>query len=129
MIALKLEQLVNSANALKNLSNKPLKAKSAYATARILKAADQEMTSFNDTRMELVRKYGIKDENNELILDENGNAQIDLEHRNAFNEEFNELLQSSIEINANKIRLDDLGDIDFTPSEMAQLEDFIEVEE
>jgi len=87
------------------------------------------MTSFNDTRMELVRKYGIKDENNELILDENGNAQIDLEHRNAFNEEFNELLQSSIEINANKIRLDDLGDIDFTPSEMAQLEDFIEVEE
>ena len=129
MISITLEQLVNSSEALKALSNKPLKARSAYAVARILKAADQEMTNFNDTRMELIKKYGVKDETGELKLDDNGNAQIDHDSLSTFNTEFRELLQSQIEINANKIKIGDLGDIDFTPSEMAQLEDFIEFEE
>lgn len=129
MIEITLEQLVNSTEALRALSNKQLKAKSAYAVARLIKAADQEMTNFNETRMELIKKYGIKDDSGELKLDDNGNAQIDQASLSTFNSEFRDLLQTKIEINANKININDLGDIDFTPSEMAQLEDFIEFEE
>lgn len=129
MIEIKLEQLINSTDALKALSNKQLKAKSAYAVARILKVVDQEMTNFNDTRLELIKKYGVKDENGELKLDDNGNAQIETGSISVFNTEFKELLDTKIEINANKININDLGDIDFTPSEIAQLEEFIEFEE
>lgn len=129
MIEIKLEQLVNSSEGLKGLSQKSLKARSAYAIAKILKAADAEMTNFNETRMELIKKYGEKDENGELKTDENGNVHIPDEVLNTFSTELQELLGTKVEINANKIRMSDLENVEFTPSEMAQLDEFIDFEE
>jgi hypothetical protein len=87
------------------------------------------MSSFNETRMELIKKYGEKDENGELKTDENGNVHIPDEALREFSNELQELLSTEVEINANKVKLDDLGTVEFTPSEMAQLEDFIEFED
>ena len=129
MIKIKLEQLINSSEGLKGLGQKSLKARSAYAVAKILKAADAEMTTFNETRMELIKKYGEKDENDELKQDDNGNVRILPEGLADFNKELNELLQSEVEISANKIQMNDIGDVEFTPTEMAQLEEFIEFDE
>lgn len=129
MIEIKLEQLINSSEGLKGLSQKSLKARSAYAIAKILKAADAEMTNFNETRMDLIKKYGEKDENGELKTDENGNVHIPDEVLNTFSIELQELLGTKVEINANKIRMSDLENVEFTPSEMAQLDEFIDFEE
>lgn len=129
MITITLEQLLNSTDGLKGLSQKPLKARPAYAISKILKAADAEMTTFNDTRMELIKKYGEKDETGELKSDENGNVHIVDEMLSTFNKELQDLLSTSIDINANKIRIEDIGDVEFTPAEMAQLDDFIEFDE
>ena len=79
--------------------------------------------------MNLIKKYGEKDETGELITDEKGNCKISPEVMNDFNTEFSELLNSDVEINANKINLELLEDVDFTPGEMANLEPFIEMEE
>lgn len=128
MITLTLEQLINSTDALKTLSQKPLKARCAYSVGKILKAADAEMVTFNETRMELIKKYGEKDESGELKTDENGNVHVILDKLNEFNNELQELLATTIEINANKISIDDIGEIEFTPAEMTQLEEFIEFE-
>ena len=128
MITLTLEQLINSTEALRSLSQKPLKARCAYAVGKILRAADAEMTSFNETRKELIDKYGEKDEKGILKEDENGNVHIIMEKLNDFNTELQELLATTIEINANKISIDDIGEIEFTPAEITQLEDFIEFE-
>jgi hypothetical protein len=43
-----------------------LRARPALAVAKILKAADAEMTTFNETRLNLIKKYGDKDENGEV---------------------------------------------------------------
>lgn len=129
MINITLEQLVNSTEGLRGLSQKTLKARPAYAVAKILKAAEAEITSFNETRMNLIRKYGEKNENNELKSDDNGNVRIPPEVLDDFNKELQELLGTEIEINANKIRIDDIGDVEFTAAEMAQLDDFIEFDE
>lgn len=129
MITITLEQLLNSTDGLKGLSQKQLKARPAYAISKILKAADAEMTTFNDTRMELIKKYGEKDETGELKSDENGNVHIVDEMLSTFNKELQDLLSTSIDINANKIRIDDIGDVEFTPAEMAQLDEFIEFDE
>lgn len=126
MIKIKLEQLINSTEGLKGLGQKSLKARSAYAVGRILKAADAEMSSFNETRMELIRKYGEKDDAGELKTDENGNVHIPPEVLSTFNTELTDLLATEIEINANKIRIEDLENVEFTPGEMAQLDEFIE---
>ena len=129
MISITLEQLVNSTEGLRELSQKTLKARPAYAVAKILKAAEAEMTGFNDTRMNLIKKYGDKKENGELNTDENGNVHIAPGSLVDFNKELQELLDTQVEINANKIKIEDIGDVDFTPAEMAQLDNFIDIEE
>ena len=129
MINLKLETLINSAEGLKGLSQKKLMAKTAYVIGKILKAADAEMASFNETRMELIKKYGEKDENGELVQDDKGNVRVSQESIEDFSNELKGLLDTEIEIAGNKIKMDDLGDVEFTPQEMAQLEEFIELDE
>ena len=129
MISVKLEELVNATEGLKGLSQKELKARCAYAVGKILKSADAEIQSFNETRMELIKKYGEKDENGELKTEENGNVRIPPEQMEAFSRELRELLDTTVEISANKIKMDDIGDVKFTPAEMAQLENFIEFDE
>ena len=129
MITVKISDLLNSTETLQKLSQKDFKAKLAWSIARLLKAAEAEIQSFNDTRMNLIKKYGEKDENNELVTDENGNCKINPEDIDIFSKELNELIDSEVEINANKIKMELLENLDFTPSDMAVLEPFVEFDE
>lgn len=128
MITLKLEDLINSTEALQKLSNTSLKARPAFTVSKMLKEAEKELANFNEVRMNLINKYGEKDEEGKLITDENDNCKITAEHINDFSNELQELVATTIEINANKLTLEDLGDADFTPSEIAALEPFVDVE-
>ena len=128
MITVKISELLNSVETLQKLSQKDFKAKLAWQIARLLRSAESEIQSFNETRMNLIRKYGEKDENGELVTDERGNCKITEGEVNDFNIELNDLLNSTVEINANKIDIDQLEDLDFTPSEIAILEPFIDGE-
>lgn len=129
MITVTIAELINSIETLRKLASKDFKAKLAWTIARLLKAVEAETQSFNETRMTLIKKYGEKDENGELITDEKGNCNISIESTNAFNKELNELLSTQVDINANKINIKLLENVDFTPSEMVMLEPFIEFEE
>lgn len=125
MIVLTLDNLINSINILQRISSEPLKAKTAYVVAKLIKAADAEMTNFNEIRFNLIDKYGEKDENGEFKTDGN-NVILKKETVDDFNKELRELLNTSITFNVNKLNLDDLESINFTPAEMIQLEPFIE---
>lgn len=129
MITVTLEQLLNSSDGLKQLSQKQLKARSAYIVSKLLKNVETELTTFNEARINLINKYGEKDEKDELIKDDKDNVRLLPEHINDFNNELQELLNTSIELNNNKIDIDDIGDVEFTPVEMTQLEPFIEFED
>ena len=129
MINVTIEQLLNSTETLQKLSQKDFKAKLAWSIARLLKTAEAEIQSFNDARLNLIKKYGEKDESGELITDEKGNCKIAAESIDEFSTELNELIKTEVEINANKIDIDLLENIDFTPSEMAILEPFVDMGE
>lgn len=129
MIKVKISDLLNSTETLQKLAQKDFKAKLAWEIARLLKAAEGEIQQFNETRMNLIKKYGEKDENGELVTDEKGNCRIQNEVLNQFTVELNELVDSEVEINANKISLKLLEEIDFTPADMAALEPFVEMDE
>ena len=129
MITVKISDLLNSTETLQKLAQKDFKAKLAWSIARLLKAAETEIQSFNETRMNLIKKYGEKDENGELVTDDKGNCKIENENIDEFTKELNELIETTVEINANKIKMDLLEDIDFTPSDMAMLEPFIDMDE
>lgn len=129
MITITINDLLNSVETLQKIAQKDFKAKLAWSIARILKSAEVEIQSFNDTRMNLIKKYGEKDEKGELITDEKNNCKIMPENTETFTEELNELINTEVEINANKINFNLFENIDFTPSDMAALEPFIEFEE
>lgn len=129
MIKVTITDILNGTEILQKLSNTGLRAKLAWQVSRLLKAVDKEVQEFNEARMELIKKYGEKDESGELITDEKGNCKIATTSTDTFTAELNELVESEIEINANKIKMDDLENIDFTPSEMIALEPFIDMEE
>ena len=129
MITIKMSELLDSTEVLQKLAKTSLKAKLAFQIARVLKEAEKEVQGFNDTRMNLIKKYGEKDEGGELVKDENDNCKIPNESIKEFQDELNEVMNTEIEINANKLRMEDLESLDFTPSEMAMLEPFIEFDE
>lgn len=126
MITVKFSDLINSTEVLQKLARTELRAKVAWQVSKLLKLAETEMQNFNETRLEVLKKYGEKDENGELITDENNNCKIVPSEIANFNNELNELLNTQIEINANKLDIDDLDDINFTPAEMNTLESFID---
>ena len=126
MIKIKIADLVNSTEALQKLAGTDLKARLAWQVARLLKAAEVEIQSFNETRMNLIKKYGVKNEDGELNTDEKGNCQIIPESVEAFSKELGELIETEVEINANKILIADLDNVEFTPSEMSVLEPFVD---
>ena len=128
MISISLRQLVDSADSLRSLGQKPLKARSAYAVSKLLKATDIELANFNEVHMNLVKKFGRKNEQGQLDIDEQGNAHIAPEELDNYNKETQELLDTVVEINANKVRIEDIEDLEFTPSEMSVLGEFIEFE-
>ena len=129
MIKLTISELLNSTEVLQRLSKTDLKARLSWQVARLLKAADEEIQSFNETRMNLVKKYGEKDENGELITDDQGNCKIPNESTLEFSNQLNELINTEVEINANKIKIADIENLDFTPAEMNMLEPFVDFDE
>lgn len=129
MITVRIADLLNSTDVLQKLAQKDFKAKLAWSIARLLRTAEEEIKNFNETRMNLITKYGEKDDNGELITDENGNCKIVPESIVNFSNELEDLLQTEVEINANKIDIEQLENLDFTPSEISVLEPFIDMGE
>lgn len=129
MIKIKLSALLDSTAILQKLVNTDLKAKLAWQVARLIKAVDKEIADFNDARMKLIQKYGEKDENDKLITDESGNCKIPDNFISQFSAELNELINTEVEISGNKIRIDELENVNFTPGEINNLEAFIEFDE
>ena len=126
MITVKISDLLNSTEVLQKLAGTELKAKLAWQVGRLLKAADKEIQEFNETRMNLIKKYGEKDESGELVTDEGGNCKIVESNVVEFQNELNELINTEIEINANPLKIESLEDLDFTPAEMSNLEPYID---
>ena len=126
MITVSMNDLINSTETLQKLAQKDFKAKLAWSVARLLKGAETEISGFNDARMNLIKKYGEKDEAGELITDDKGNCKIEPDNIGAFTSELDEILKSTVEINANKIDFCLLENEDFTPADMANLEPFVD---
>ena len=129
MIELKIQDLLNSTDALQKLAKMNLKARLAWQVAKLLKVVDEEIQDFNKTRIEVIKKYGNKDENGELITDDKGNCKIEGSNLAIFNKELEELAETKIELQVNRIKISDLEDLDFTPAEMVQLELFLDMED
>ena len=122
MIEVKLVDLVNSAEALKVLGDKPLRGKLAYKVGKVIQAVSNELELYDKARRELLNKYCEKDENGEIIVSGDGNVQIMKDNIPDYNKEIAILNDTQIELNAVTLDLEDFEDIEMTPKEMVQID-------
>ena len=125
MIEITVHEMIDSLEVLKEISKKKMPAKTAYKFARINREIDRENNLFQETRMNLILKYGNKDENGKLE-EENGNYTIAKDKINDFRQEFDGLIRTYITINADKINLDDFGEDLFSPEQIEKIDWIIE---
>lgn len=117
--------IVNSIEALKNLSGKELDVKTSFKIAKNIKVIDEISNIFVEEKRKLVSKYGTKDKDGNLKVDDNGVAQIDKDNLEEWNRSYAELLEIENDINIEKIKLSDL-DIKVSPQELLAIEYMIE---
>ena len=125
MINTALRNIVESADIMRELSGKSLKGRAAFRVARLLREVEKEFTLFNEKRVDLIKEYAQKDENGEIKSEENGNVTLDPDRLTEFYQKLEELLNTEVEINAEKIDTVDLDDIELTPAQVINLEPFI----
>lgn len=125
MIEVTLSELIDSASVMRELANKPMKTKVAFQTARLIREIEKEYNLFQESRNKLITQYGAKDESGNLKIDENNNYSIEPTHIIDFNKELNEMLNQTLSLNVEPIKLDDLGETDFTPNDMVLLQPFV----
>jgi hypothetical protein len=116
-MTLKLGQLKNSEQALVALSNCTLPIALAYRISKVLKVIASELTDLEETRQKLVQKYGVEQDGNVVVTNDN----ID-----AFVEEFNPLLSEDVELPFEPFSIESLPEsVSLTPIQLSQLSFFI----
>lgn len=126
MIKVTVQQIIESQEAMRNLLDKQLKGRTAFQVARLIKKLENEISSYNDTRVKLIERYAMKNDDGTFVINDKNEYQFTQENMNGFVQEMNKILAEDIEIDVNPIKLEELDNINFTVMEMTMLEPFIE---
>ena len=126
MIEANVGQVVNVIPVLNKLAEGKFLGRKAFVIARLVREINKESETFELTRIELIKKYAEKDEKGELIVTDDGNVHISTENLANCNEELLKLQNTEIEINAEKIPVDQLEEITLTLTEASILEPFVQ---
>ena len=86
MIEITIREISKSIDSLRYLSSLSLRAKTALQVARAMREIQKQLDNFEKARTQLIKKYGKKDENQQLIVN-NGKYIIDPIKINDFNNE------------------------------------------
>ena len=125
MIKVTINDILNVEKVFKKLINQSLTGKNAFVMARLAREVEKEVTTFESTRMELIRKYASTDENGEMIVDDNGNVHLSEENVKSCNQELLEVLSQEIELNAGPLQYDWFDSIELTMTEADAFEPFM----
>ena len=128
MITLTLNDIFNAVPALREISTKEFPGSTTFKIARLIRELDKEIQLFEEERMKIANKYGEKDENGNLIPQENGAIKILDDKVQECNEEFQALFNTQVEINANKLPIEIFDSIEMTPTQAMNLEAIVDFE-
>lgn len=126
MIKVKLGDIVNSVDTFQAIMQQSFKGSLAFKIARLARELNKEMETFNEQRKKIIDDYCVKDENGEIKTLENGNVQIAPDRIQDFNTEITNVLETEVEINADKLPMDKIDDFEISPQQMLNIEKFFE---
>lgn len=125
MIKLSIEDIFNSVPILKELAEKPFKGAVTFKIVRLIRELDKEITSFEETRNKIADTYAERDKDGNYVI-VNNSIKIQEDKIQQCNEELIGLMNTIVEINAEKIPAFALNDIDISPSQAMAIEELIE---
>lgn len=127
MIKVTMSDVLSIEKVLTKLVNYSLTGKRAFALARLTREIDKEIATFENIRIDLIRKYADKDENGEVIV--NGeNVHLSEENVQLCNQELKESLAQEIELNVAPLKYEWFDDIELTINEANLFAPFMEEE-
>ena len=104
-----------------------LKMPLAYEVACIAREVRENDMMISTMRQEIIERYAKRDENGHVIVNsENGTVDVDEEKIPELNKELDNLFNKEIELESNKIKLNDIKDLDLTVGQIEALIPLIE---
>lgn len=128
MIKVDMLSILNASKVFSELAETNFSGAVAFKIARLIREMNKEIEDFDKQRANIAREYGAKDDNGELII-ENNNIRIDPERIEDCNKELEELFNTEVELNANKLRYTDIEGAEITPQQAISIMDFIEMDD
>lgn len=128
MITMTLNDMLRAVPSLREISTKNFPGSVTFKIARLIRELDKEIQLFEEERNKIANKYGEKDENGNLISQDNGSIKIPDEKIQECNEELQALFETQLEINANKLPVEVFDSIEMTPAQAMDLEAIIDFE-
>ena len=125
MIKLTINDLLNVIPILRELANKPFKGAITFKIARLIRELNKEATLFEESRRTLIEKYGVRKEDGSFEVLEDGTIKLREDQIQECSEEMNTLLNTEIEINADKIPAETFDNIEISPSQIIILESLV----
>ena len=127
IVKIPLKEITQNIQLLSDLTTNTMPARTAYKFTKIIKQCVDEVNQYNVARKALIEKYAQRNEENEIIYD-NNQATVSSDNYTLFQQELNDLLNTEVEINVLPIKLNELDNLDFTPGQLIMLYPFIEEE-
>lgn len=104
-----------------------LKMPFAYEVACIAREVRENDMMISTMRQEIIERYAKRDENGHVIVNsENGTVDVDEGKIPELNKELDNLFNKEIELESNKIKLNDIKDLDLTVGQIEALIPLIE---
>ena len=121
----KIVEVLDLNKAINELADMKLNTILAYKIARIRKKLQEEVTTIEENRTQLIMPYIKKDENNEPIID-NGIYEVIEGTRKELTDKLNEFFGTVIKVELPTLQLKELESIELTPKQIEALMKIIE---
>ena len=124
---IKARELENLNNTIQVLLPMQLKMPFAYKVACIAREVRENYSMINVMRQEILERYAKRDENGQVIIDQqSGMVTVEPEKVMETNKELDKLFSRDIELKCDKIKIDDIKDLDLTVGQLEALIPLVE---
>lgn len=118
------QKVINVVNGIGNILNMSLPVKASYAISKNMSKIEKEAEIYNKEREKLLSKYGKKNEDGTLAVNEAGS--VDIENVEDWNKDINDLLGIEVDIDIHKFSIDEIINCNMTAREIALIDFMIE---
>lgn len=127
MIRTTIDNLLSIKPFLQQLAGMEMRARDGFIVLRMLKVLDKEYEIIEATQRKLYDNYCEKNEDGTYRTNEDGNLLLKPETISEFNEEITTFLATEIEVDCDKLSINLIEELQFSPAQLLKMEVFFDI--